>query len=1729
MPPEPLPWDRKDFFKGKKQERSESLGSVARWKDSHHGSRQFVRWGSDEFGRSTGHGKQGDYQLFSEDFGNGCTPSWSNERMPEVGSFRTASSRGEGKYGRNNKENKISFSQKEWKGPSLQTGNASAISSDRQHDMITQRSFDDLLTCTSPRSDIENTWDQLDKMGNIDGLSTGHRYDRGHSVGSIAWKPLKWTRSSSLSSRGSSFSHSSSLKSIKGDSNELNPELHPGEGSPVQFPSGDAIAGVTSTGPFEETCARKKQRLGWGEGLAKYEKKKVEGPDDKDELVLCPSNTTHSLIPTVADKSPRVTGLSGCASPASPSSVACSSSPGLEDKPFAKASNIDNDTSNLLSGSPDHGFQNFPEGFYVNVEHLELNPISNWSSLLVELLQSNDANSGDSSFVRSTAMNKLLLLKSHTLKALEKTECEIDSFENELKSLKLEAYTSCPCPTASNSLQVDCVSKSCEVETASKVFPRPAPLQFVSSSDMHMEKPLLCNGTLVEVRAEVKDEDIDSPGTATSKFIEPLSLEKVVSPFDMLKHGECSRVDAAMSTASEGKCLVPYVERNTAGVAGFGDENHLIERSSSAHVSSDGSLLIDGENILHDLIFASNKDSASRASEVFNKLLPNECSGIDIWGATGFSCRQDDSIIKEKLAKKKCNLRFKERVLTLKFRAFQHLWKEDLRLLSIRKYRAKSQKRFELSSRTSHTGYLKHRASIRSRFTSPAGTLTMVPTTEIVDFTTKLLSDSQIKLYRNTLRMPALILGKKEQQQSRFVTSNGLVEDPCAVEKERVTINPWTSKEKEIFLEMLATFGKDFKKIASFLDHKTTADCIEFYYKNHKSESFEKIKKKMELRKQGRNLPTNTYMTTGKKWNREVNAASLDMLGAASVIAAHADSNMKTHQTCGGMSILGGHYDYKTSRGDDGVLERSSGFDILVNEREAAAANVLAGICGALSSEAVSSCVTSCVDPGEGCQEWKCQKVTSVTGGPSTPEVMQNFDDEETCSDDSCGELDSVEWTDEEKSGFIQALRSYGKDFAKISQCVRTRSRDQCKIFFSKARKCLGLDVIHSAAGNETPESDANGGRSDTEDACVVEMDSAICSTQSCSEMTHLDRLREKSETRRLDNEDAEPAVKTVVPDDCLPEVKPALIFDGDNTFVSGVDGKFGVTPEVLPANVALSCDDLVQRSAVLSAHIEAAKDPVTDLKVTFAEESISSGGGLVGLGQSRSKAAVEHKAVPEPKGHQLFLPQNGLDDKQDAERGADTSSQNVSCSYLQDSDTDRNSSHQAADTSVRPGFSLTPNYQHQISLELLPSKQKPQTNSWKQENCPPVPASSVLQGSSTIQYEDHPRKATFSSILNFEEHGNKQHQKSVSADIYHQNVVGHHPLNHAESLQILRGYPVRLLNQKEMEDTDSIGREKPVVVQSFPKICRNSQSNQCLVQDLYHVKRSNSKPPHSVAELPLLSKCREQQSSSDHPRLHSRSSSDTEEPSRRTRDVKLFGQILSNPSPLPKPGPSTRENDDQRTSPKLNSESNLKCTGDHGTNGAVVPSKIDPSNYSGPEEFPVRSYGFWDGNKIQTGLSSLPDSAFLLAKYPAAFGGYTTSSCRVEQQPQPTVVKRNDRNLGGEAVFPAKDLSVNGGLPDYQVYGSKVPPFTLDRKRHETFSELQKRNGFETVSGFQQKGRGTIAGRGILVGGGCTSVSDPVTAMKMHFATTERHGGQTGSIREEEESWRGKGEMNSR
>lgn len=59
-----------------------------------------------------------------------------------------------------------------------------------------------------------------------------------------------------------------------------------------------------------------------------------------------------------------------------------------------------------------------------------------------------------------------------------------------------------------------------------------------------------------------------------------------------------------------------------------------------------------------------------------------------------------------------------------------------------------------------------------------------------------------------------------------------LISDPIAEHHAARTINPWLNEEKLTFLDKYLAYPKNFRKIASFLEHKTTSDCSRFYFDN---------------------------------------------------------------------------------------------------------------------------------------------------------------------------------------------------------------------------------------------------------------------------------------------------------------------------------------------------------------------------------------------------------------------------------------------------------------------------------------------------------------------------------------------------------------------------------------------------------------------------------------------------------------------------------------------------------------------------------------------------------------------------------------------------------------------------------------------------------------------------------------------------------------------------------
>ncbi|XP_068938892.1 nuclear receptor corepressor 2-like isoform X2 [Petaurus breviceps papuanus] len=80
-----------------------------------------------------------------------------------------------------------------------------------------------------------------------------------------------------------------------------------------------------------------------------------------------------------------------------------------------------------------------------------------------------------------------------------------------------------------------------------------------------------------------------------------------------------------------------------------------------------------------------------------------------------------------------------------------------------------------------------------------------------------------------------------DQQRIKFINMNGLMADPMKVYKERQVMNMWSEQEKDTFREKFMQHPKNFGLIASFLERKTVAECVLYYYLTKKNENYKSL------------------------------------------------------------------------------------------------------------------------------------------------------------------------------------------------------------------------------------------------------------------------------------------------------------------------------------------------------------------------------------------------------------------------------------------------------------------------------------------------------------------------------------------------------------------------------------------------------------------------------------------------------------------------------------------------------------------------------------------------------------------------------------------------------------------------------------------------------------------------------------------------------------------------
>jgi len=291
-------------------------------------------------------------------------------------------------------------------------------------------------------------------------------------------------------------------------------------------------------------------------------------------------------------------------------------------------------------------------------------------------------------------------------------------------------------------------------------------------------------------------------------------------------------------------------------------------------------------------------------------------------------------------------------------------------------------------------------------------------------------------------KLPRQICPLEQELSAIYVnTFNSQRVDPAEEAREEAMTNIWTDMEKCIFLDRFLQFPKDFRRIASFLRNKTTQDCIAFYYDSKQTVPYKGALKEHILRRK-------------RKGEYQVWDASIQSAVSCGAIISAGDDDEKpinfglpvsdlTYRTCmlhplrrealDSMEIdVASAEAYVSSGGSEEETtkwkSRKRGRDPLFS----------------LSKEQTKrlrkSSQEALMNPIERAklEEKEKAKIAETEPGASTPKRQA-----------------PQKWTATEKKIFVETLEEHGRDWAKLSQAVGTKSISQIKNFYYDFKKQL--------------------------------------------------------------------------------------------------------------------------------------------------------------------------------------------------------------------------------------------------------------------------------------------------------------------------------------------------------------------------------------------------------------------------------------------------------------------------------------------------------------------------------------------------------------------------------------------------------------------------------------------------------------------------------------------------
>ncbi|KAF5310843.1 hypothetical protein D9619_008009 [Psilocybe cf. subviscida] len=337
---------------------------------------------------------------------------------------------------------------------------------------------------------------------------------------------------------------------------------------------------------------------------------------------------------------------------------------------------------------------------------------------------------------------------------------------------------------------------------------------------------------------------------------------------------------------------------------------------------------------------------------------------------------------------------------------------------------------------------------------------------------------------RNTAKIPDMISVVNGQIDYVFDDTAHRVENPAEYYAPKTGIHDWTDQEKRIFVEKFAAYPKQFGIIADFIENKTAAQCVDYYYLHkHQFIDFRKVVSQFAGNKRRRR-------GTGKKKGNgllaDIAIHDMEVRGGAAAAAAAAGSlsaSISTRAPRGRKTHPPTELRKPSSR-RNAVQFEDTPTSTPTPEPEAARTRRRRTVPSTplASTPVVATPEPEPSTPAGGSVQQDDNLDELDTRPAKRPRRAKKIKSAATVEDTSPGPEGHVPlpgrpkkdkgpavWTDHDKKMFVKLLAQYGDNFTRISELLPPKTPVQCNNYFANHKYELGFDTIIAKAPKRSP------------------------------------------------------------------------------------------------------------------------------------------------------------------------------------------------------------------------------------------------------------------------------------------------------------------------------------------------------------------------------------------------------------------------------------------------------------------------------------------------------------------------------------------------------------------------------------------------------------------------------------------------------------------------------------